>query len=119
MSAFYRADVVGSLLRPEGLRKARADFDSGSITKDQLTAAEDDAVRHVIGLQRECVLPVVTDGELRRSIYTAPLIEGAEGLEKVEDRYRTWHDAQGNEWRRRQPFAVAAPSASPAERQTP
>lgn len=107
MSAFYRADVVGSLLRPEGLRKARAGFDSGSITKDQLTAAEDDAVRHVIGLQRECGLPVVTDGELRRSIYTAPLIAGAEGLEKVEDRYRTWHDAQGSERRLRQPFAVA------------
>lgn len=107
MPASYRADVVGSLLRPESLRRARADFDEGSITREELLAAEDDAVRQVIDRQRACGLPVVTDGELRRDIYTAPLISGAEGLENVEGRYRTWHDAQGNEQRLRQSFVVA------------
>jgi 5-methyltetrahydropteroyltriglutamate--homocysteine methyltransferase len=105
--ASYRADVVGSLLRPESLRRARADFADGSITRDELAAAEDNAVRQVIDLQRACGLPVVTDGELRRDIYTAPLIAGAEGLENVQGRYRTWYDAQGNEQRLRQPFVVA------------
>lgn len=107
MPALYRADVVGSLLRPESLRRARADFDSARLTQAELGAAEDEAVRHVIELQRECGLPVVTDGELRRSIYTAPLIAGAEGLENIDGRYRTWRDAHGNERRLPRPLVVA------------
>ncbi|HEX3960441.1 MAG TPA: cobalamin-independent methionine synthase II family protein [Trebonia sp.] len=106
MDPAYRADVVGSLLRPEALRRARAGLTAGTVSREQLTAAEDDAVRQVIDLQRDCGLPVVTDGELRRGTYTAPLTEGLEGVAEVGGRYRTWHDARGEEHRLRQPHAV-------------
>jgi 5-methyltetrahydropteroyltriglutamate--homocysteine methyltransferase len=101
-----RAEVVGSLLRPGALRRARAGFESGAISAQQLAAAEDDAVQHVVALQRECGLGVVTDGEVRRGVYTAPLTEGLEGLAEVEGRYSVWRDDAGREYRLPQPLAV-------------
>lgn len=106
MSIQYRADVVGSLLRPESLSKARSAFDNGELSKEELTAAQNEAVSDVVRMQRECGLPVVTDGELRRRTYTAPLTEGLRGLTEVEGRYMTWRDSRGNERTMRQPFAV-------------
>ena len=92
-----RADVVGSLLRPDAVRQARADFRAGLITRDQLTAAEDAAVRYLVELQRDCGLPVVTDGEVRRGIYLAPLTEGLHGVTEVpQGRVQLWRDAHGN-----------------------
>jgi 5-methyltetrahydropteroyltriglutamate--homocysteine methyltransferase len=61
-----RTDVVGSLLRPAGLKEARARFDDGAITADALRAIEDEAVREAVRLQEAVGLDVVTDGEMRR-----------------------------------------------------
>ena len=44
----FRYDYVGSFLRPEKLKQARADFEAGTITKEQLTAVEDDCIRDLI-----------------------------------------------------------------------
>jgi 5-methyltetrahydropteroyltriglutamate--homocysteine methyltransferase len=61
-----RSDVVGSLLRPASLKDAFARFEAGHLDADGLRAAEDAAVREVIGRQEAMRLPVVTDGEFRR-----------------------------------------------------
>ncbi len=61
-----RTDVVGSLLRPAGLKEARARFDDGAITAEALRAIEDAAVREAVRLQESVGLDVVTDGEMRR-----------------------------------------------------
>ncbi|HEY4910756.1 MAG TPA: hypothetical protein VIJ73_14705, partial [Methylomirabilota bacterium] len=62
-----RADVVGSLLRPDALRRARQGAREGRVTPEALRAAEDDAVREAIALQEGARLDVITDGELRRA----------------------------------------------------
>jgi 5-methyltetrahydropteroyltriglutamate--homocysteine methyltransferase len=74
-----RADVVGSLLRPEALRRARQGAREGRVTPEALRAAEDQAVREAIALQEGAGLDVITDGELRRSswVITIPLREDA------------------------------------------
>jgi 5-methyltetrahydropteroyltriglutamate--homocysteine methyltransferase len=74
-----RADVVGSLLRPETLRLARQGAREGRVTPEALRAAEDRAVREAIALQEGAGLDVITDGELRRSswVITIPLREDA------------------------------------------
>jgi 5-methyltetrahydropteroyltriglutamate--homocysteine methyltransferase len=69
----YRAEVVGSLLRPEYLKQAWADFDQGSIGEAALTQAEDRAAIEAIRLQEECGLDVLTDGEVRRRFWFDPL----------------------------------------------
>jgi 5-methyltetrahydropteroyltriglutamate--homocysteine methyltransferase len=64
--AKIHTDVVGSLLRPAGLKEARVRFDDGEIAADALRAIEDEAVREAVRLQEGVGLDVVTDGEMRR-----------------------------------------------------
>src|SRR5207253_4052203 len=61
-----RTDVIGSLLRPPGLREARIRFDNGQLTAEALRVVEDEAVRGAVRLQESVGLDVVTDGEMRR-----------------------------------------------------
>lgn len=61
-----RTDVVGSLLRPQSLKDARAAFDDGGITAEDLRAIEDQAIARAVRLQEEAGLDIVTDGEMRR-----------------------------------------------------
>ena len=61
-----RTDIVGSLLRPAGLKEARARCDDGAIGADELGAIEDEAVRAAVRLQEAAGLDVVSDGEMRR-----------------------------------------------------
>ncbi len=63
----FRADHVGSLLRPPELLRAREDHAAGRIDDAALQAVEDDAIRDVVRLQRDAGLSTVTDGELRRA----------------------------------------------------
>jgi hypothetical protein len=63
----FRADHVGSLLRPPALLRARADRAAGTITADQLTQAEDDAIREAVAMQEAAGLRSATDGEFRRA----------------------------------------------------
>ena len=80
----FRADHVGSLLRPPALIQARADFKSGKLDSAALHAVEDAAILEAIELQRATGLKSVTDGELRRSSWHMDFIYQLEGVTQVE-----------------------------------
>src|ERR1700753_1849761 len=80
----FRADHVGSLLRPPELAAARAAFKAGSLDADGLRAAEDAAILEVIELQRAAGLRTVTDGEFRRTSWHMDFIYSLDGIEQVE-----------------------------------
>ena len=65
----FRAEHIGSLLRPKSLLEARAKFSRGEIEQGELTAAEDRAIRDAIALQEQLGFRFVTDGEFRRRSY--------------------------------------------------
>jgi 5-methyltetrahydropteroyltriglutamate--homocysteine methyltransferase len=73
-------DVVGSLLRPLALRKARDDWEAGHLTHAQFKAIEDRAVDEAIALQEAAGLDVVTDGEMRRLSFQSQMTEAVEGF---------------------------------------
>jgi 5-methyltetrahydropteroyltriglutamate--homocysteine methyltransferase len=79
----FRADHVGSLLRPPALTQARADAKAGRIDGDALRAAEDAAILDAIELQRSVGLQTVTDGELRRTSWHMDFIYQLGGIEQV------------------------------------
>jgi 5-methyltetrahydropteroyltriglutamate--homocysteine methyltransferase len=76
----FRADHVGSLLRPPALLQARTDFLEGRITREQLTAAEDAAVLDALDVQRQAGIDVFTEGEYRRTGWSTAVRESVEGL---------------------------------------
>ena len=63
----FRADHVGSLLRPERLLKAREDAAADRISADELKQIEDESIRDVVRMQEEVGLQSATDGEFRRA----------------------------------------------------
>ena len=79
-----RAEVVGSLLRPDYLKDAVARHHAGDLNEAGLRAVEDRAVRERIALQEECGIEVVTDGEMRRTAWTDPLTAGLGGFGRSE-----------------------------------
>jgi 5-methyltetrahydropteroyltriglutamate--homocysteine methyltransferase len=81
----FRADHVGSLLRPPELHRARADHAEGRIDAGQLRAVEDEAIRGAVRLQAEAGLRSATDGEFRRSSWHMDFIYSLGGVEKVMD----------------------------------
>ena len=76
----FRYDFVGSFLRPDQLKQARADFEAGTITKEQLTAVEDDCIRNLITKTKALGYHVITDGEFRRSTWHLDFMWGFEGI---------------------------------------
>ena len=80
----FRGDHVGSLLRPERLRQARADHKAGTIDDAELRAVEDDAIREVVAQQRDAGLQDATDGEFRRTSWHMDFIYSLEGVSQVE-----------------------------------
>jgi 5-methyltetrahydropteroyltriglutamate--homocysteine methyltransferase len=81
----FRADHVGSLLRPERLLKAREDFAADRISADELRAVEDDAIRDVIKMQEDVGLQSATDGEFRRASWHMDFIYAIDGISKAQD----------------------------------
>jgi len=81
----FRGDHVGSLLRPPELLKARDDFAAGRISAEELRAAEDDAIREVVAMQREVGLQSATDGEFRRASWHMDFIYQLGGVGKAEE----------------------------------
>lgn len=75
-----RADVVGSLLRPARLLRARRDLAEGRLSPARFKRIEDRAVDEAVALQEEAGLPVVTDGEMRRESFQSQLTEAVEGF---------------------------------------
>lgn len=84
----FRADHVGSLLRPDELLAARADFSAGRITADELRRVEDDAIRDVVRAQEEVGLQSATDGEFRRTTWHMDFIYQLGGIAQSDDRIR-------------------------------
>lgn len=80
----FRYDYVGSFLRPESLKKARADFEAGKITKEALTKAEDEAILDLVEKQKKAGYHVITDGEFRRSYWHLDFMWGLNGVEHIE-----------------------------------
>jgi 5-methyltetrahydropteroyltriglutamate--homocysteine methyltransferase len=83
-AAHYRADHVGSLLRPPELLEARRQFDEGKIEAARLREVEDTSILKALQLQQESGIDVSTDGEYRRAGWSAAAAGAIEGLTEVE-----------------------------------
>ena len=79
----FRADHVGSLLRPPALKEARAKHTKGEIDAAALKAVEDDAIKTVVKKQEEIGLQLATDGEFRRSWWHFDFFKGLEGVDLI------------------------------------
>jgi 5-methyltetrahydropteroyltriglutamate--homocysteine methyltransferase len=93
----FRADHVGSFLRPARLHEARKQRADGVISAGQLRAVEDEAVREVVALQREAGLRSVTDGEFRRASWHMDFVYQIGGISKVPGSLvSTFHNPEGD-----------------------
>jgi 5-methyltetrahydropteroyltriglutamate--homocysteine methyltransferase len=81
----FRADHVGSLLRPPELLRARDDFAAGRVDAGQLRAIEDAAIREVVRRQQDVGLRSATDGEFRRESWHMDFIYQLGGVQQVQD----------------------------------
>jgi len=88
----FRADHVGSLLRPAALHTARQQFLQGQINREQLRVVEDESIRQIVKIQQDAGLRCVTDGEQRRTFFHVDFLEQIEGvhseLAKYEIKFR-------------------------------
>ena len=84
----FRADHVGSLLRPTEVRQARDDHQAGRITAQQLRAIEDTAIRRVVKMQEDIGLQGVTDGEIRRTSWHMDFFYQIAGVGKLPEKVR-------------------------------
>jgi 5-methyltetrahydropteroyltriglutamate--homocysteine methyltransferase len=92
----FRADHVGSLLRPPALLAARERFAAGTLDADGLRAEEDAAIRDVVAMQEEIGLQSATDGEFRRTSWHMDFIYQLGGIVKTEEQIRvSMHNAEG------------------------
>ena len=80
LKPFFRADHVGSLLRPQKLLEARASWKGGKLTFEALQNIEDEAIREVVKLQENVGLKAITDGEFRRENWWIDFISQIEGI---------------------------------------
>jgi 5-methyltetrahydropteroyltriglutamate--homocysteine methyltransferase len=93
----FRADHVGSLLRPQKLLAARQRFAAGEIAAEELHAVEDDAISDVVRMQREVGLQSATDGEFRRSAWHMDFIYRLGGIEKAPGDIKVrFHNERGD-----------------------
>ena len=91
----FKAENVGSLLRPRELLESRARHERGELTDAELKSIEDRAVDDVIALQERAGIDVVTDGELRRNVFASQLVQASEGFAPVEDDSVDWFTLEG------------------------
>jgi 5-methyltetrahydropteroyltriglutamate--homocysteine methyltransferase len=93
----FRADHVGSLLRPADLMAARADHAAGRIGSDELKAIEDKAIRDVVAMQRDVGLQSATDGEFRRTAWHMDFIYQLGGVSRSDEKVKVqFHNAGGD-----------------------
>ena len=102
----WRAEVVGSLLRPGNLVAARKSLDSGDITSAEFKSIEDAAVRVAIELQEKAGIDVVTDGEQRRFAFYGHLIDAFEGFDREGGWAIPFRDEQGEKLILKRPVVV-------------
>ena len=80
----FRHDFVGSFLRPQAIKDARAAFKAGEITRDQLTAVENEQITLLVEKQKRAGYHAITDGEFRRSYWHLDFMWGFHGIDEVE-----------------------------------
>ena len=105
----FRAEHIGSLVRPATLLAARAEFEAGRIDATQLRAAEDAAIRDIVAIQEAVGLKVVTDGEFRRGTYSDSFTTGGiRGVSVELTEAEGWKNSQthGHRMARRIPRVV-------------
>lgn len=86
-----RVDQVGSLLRPQALKDAFARFGRSELSEAQLRAAQDEAIRDVVAKQAARKLPVIVDGEFRRTSFMESFAVVA-GVEEWQTGVKTYHE---------------------------
>ena len=91
----FRADHVGSLLRPPELKRARAEFKSGKLSRAALTEVEDRAIRKAVALQEAAGLQSVTDGEFRRAFWHVDFLTGFDGIVATQGQYALKFHGEG------------------------
>jgi 5-methyltetrahydropteroyltriglutamate--homocysteine methyltransferase len=87
----FRADHVGSLLRPDRLLQARADHGAGRIDDAELRGIEDEAIADAVRMQRDIGLRTATDGEFRRATWHMDFIYAINGIRRVQGEGRVVH----------------------------
>ena len=92
----FRADHIGSLLRPAQLRQAFGQHARHELSDEKFAEIQDDSIRAVLRLQEETGLRVVTDGEFRRGSYWSRFVELTDGL-AVRDAIFKFRDDHGHE----------------------
>ncbi|HEV2040962.1 MAG TPA: 5-methyltetrahydropteroyltriglutamate--homocysteine S-methyltransferase [Casimicrobiaceae bacterium] len=92
----YRADHVGSFLRPVALLDARERAQKGDITRSQLREVEDAAIRDIVRFQEDLGLEGITDGEFRRTYFHIDFLEQLLGVETKGGISMSFHSAAGN-----------------------
>jgi 5-methyltetrahydropteroyltriglutamate--homocysteine methyltransferase len=92
----FRADHVGSFLRPPQLLEARDRFRRGEIEKAQLRTVEDSAIGDIVRFQEDLGLSGITDGEFRRTYFHIDFLEQLSGVETKGGIAVSFHSAQGN-----------------------
>jgi methionine synthase II (cobalamin-independent) len=93
----FRADHVGSLLRPKELLAARAQAEQGTLSAEALRAIEDRCIRDVVKLQEDVGLEGVTDGEFRRAIFHVDFLKRLHGVKVSASQYKVKFRGQGKE----------------------
>jgi len=105
-STTWRAEVVGSLLRPPDLVAARKQMQANELAPAQFKAIEDAAVRDAIELQEGARIDVVTDGELRRYAFYGHLIDAYEGFDREGGWAIPFRDERGEQLVLKRPVVV-------------
>ena len=111
----FRADHVGSLLRPPVLRQAFRRRAAGEVDAAEFSKLEDQCIRDVVALQEQVGLEIVTDGEFRRGSYWGRFVERIEGFEIKPASFKFRND-QGHEVEFTAPFARSKIKRKPAAR---
>ena len=92
----FRADHVGSLLRPKHMLEARDKLDKGEITTAELRRVEDEAIRHAVKRQEDVGLKSITDGEFRRRSWHMDFICRIGGVVSAGTQVRPFHNEKGD-----------------------
>src|SRR5262245_31187343 len=90
MTQTYHAEVIGSMLRPQYLKYARKAWEAKAISTGDFKRVEDRAVDEMIVLQEQTGMDVVTDGEMRRTHFIAPLTDVITGVKAIPAFSRVW-----------------------------
>ena len=103
----YRSDVVGSMLRPDYLKKARESHESGEIDDAKFKGLEDRAVDEAVTMQERAGIDVLSDGEMRRYAFYGHLVDAVEGFDKFGGWAIPFRNEEGEEIVQKRPVVVS------------